>query len=414
MIKIKYYKSFSLFLFVLLIVAISDDTIFFGTNSNLIFINFKYIFLVSLCLLLVIDEFFIKKTKHKNFALALCIVMCINIIATMLYHSDFRGGYPYKVALLFSAYIITKRISFERFSIAYEKIIYTIALVSVVTFPLGYFFPQIISVLPVISNTVGTTFYNLVFNVLPTSSSLMRNYGIFREPGVYQMFLITSALLYLHNAEVLSVKRLIVYYFAIIFTFSTTGYISLALLTLLILLKNKINPKNNIDKILIKTAIMILIMYLLSFTNILSLDGPVFDKLFDTKRYTTIARFSSITSNYNIWCHYPLIGAGINLVDKMFPELTFLSYGLYYTHNTNTFMIELASFGIIYGVLLAYGFYKLAGRLSEGFASKLVIFTIFMVLSSGEKLVYSLILYILMFYGIMSVNLRSTLQHTKY
>lgn len=53
---------------------------------------------------------------------------------------------------------------------------------------------------PVFRNSMGFEFHNFFLSIVPDTYVKNRNFGIFREPGVYQFFLITA--LYLNNYEV--------------------------------------------------------------------------------------------------------------------------------------------------------------------------------------------------------------------
>lgn len=53
---------------------------------------------------------------------------------------------------------------------------------------------------PVFQNSMGFEFHNFFLSIVPDTYVKNRNFGIFREPGVYQFFLITA--LYLNNYEV--------------------------------------------------------------------------------------------------------------------------------------------------------------------------------------------------------------------
>ena len=53
---------------------------------------------------------------------------------------------------------------------------------------------------PVFQNSMGFEFHHFFLSIVPDTYVKNRNFGIFREPGVYQFFLITA--LYLNNYEV--------------------------------------------------------------------------------------------------------------------------------------------------------------------------------------------------------------------
>lgn len=141
-------------------------------------------------------------------------------------------------------------------------------------------------------------------------------------------------------------------------------------------------------------------IYLTIYTDLLSSSGMIFDKFSNMKRTTTIARFASVFSNIEIWKNSPMFGAGLIAVDEMFPNITYQLYGKMVTHNTNTLFCELATYGIVYVCIFVYGYIKFSHAMSNRIVERLLIFVIILILFFGEKLTFSPIIYILLFYGI--------------
>ena len=102
-----------------------------------------------------------------------------------------------------------------------------------------------VQVTPVI-NGGGFEFFNFVFAIVPDTYVKTRNFGIFREPGVYQFFLLIA--LYLNNYVIFwdSAKK---YWIAngilavtMVTTFATGGMIELCILAAVLFFdKNKLN-----------------------------------------------------------------------------------------------------------------------------------------------------------------------------
>lgn len=135
-------------------------------------------------------------------------------------------------------------------------------------------------------------------------------------------------------------------------------------------------------------------------TDLLTAEGLVFGKLFNMKRNTMIARFSSVFANIEIWKESPIFGAGLITVDKRFPILSYQLYGKATSHNTNTLLCELATYGVIYVGILVCGYIKLSCAMSNRNIERLLILVILFVLFCGEKLTFSPIIYVLLFYGL--------------
>ena len=91
------------YLFLPLIIYVSDDTVLFGTNINQTFIYAKYAILVSVLLMLSFGNKGFVHTRQFRF----CIGMCLLVMFSSLLNDDLRLGLVYKcvVLLLSCAYV---------------------------------------------------------------------------------------------------------------------------------------------------------------------------------------------------------------------------------------------------------------------------------------------------------------------
>ena len=111
-----------------------------------------------------------------------------------------------------------------------------------------------------------------------------------------------------------------------------------------------------------------------------------------------IARSASIVVNLIIWRKSPILGAGLVSISEQFPILTYQIYGKAISHNTNTLLCELATYGIVYTFILLYGYAEFSKAMSCKISERLLILGIIFILFCGEKLTFSLIVYVLFFY----------------
>lgn len=193
-------------------------------------------------------------------------------------------------------------------------------------------------------------FYGLAFTVeLP---SYYRLYGIFREPGLYQFFLIIA--LYLNNNIIEWDKTNTPWYInallavCTIITFSTNGIIELVLLIGVQYIENKYyqNKKiRNITLILGVIAFMIL-------GYIIYKDGAIYRELraMITKLYTktnsSVARYGSIIVDIKLFLQNPIFG------DKLATVLHAVE------HNTCSSLILYAVYGVVGGTLNAAAWFS--------------------------------------------------------
>ncbi len=95
-------------------------------------------------------------------------------------------------------------------------------------------------------------------------------------------------------------------------------------------------------------------------------------------------------------------------MESLFPRLSLSLLGKVSNHNTNTIMCELATFGIIYALIFVGGYMKFAKKISKNFLEYILVVLIILIMSCGERLSYSPITYLLMFYGFSEKSSKAT------
>lgn len=401
--NIKISQTRGLFIFTFIFVFISDDTLLFQMSKDEIFTTIKYfaIIFATIMLLLKLTQKGTISISKQNLSFFLILSLCIFI--TMMVNLDFRRGYLYKIILLVYAFSFVILYDLETFARCFIAIIRFLAICSLVGFFIVAVNPKALAFAPIFQSTNGLKYYNLFIFTSPVSfySGFVRNQGIFREPGVYQMYLMLALIMDNFLLKNKSVKRIILFSATIVSTMSTTGYIALAFFLLVLILKADGITKHQ-KEILIFLAVVAFIL-MASFTTIFSLDlsnqyNSVFAKILNPKRSSTVARFASITENLLLAFEKPLAGVGITKLDELFPVYSLKHYGFQTTHNTNTLMIQFASHGFLYGIVWVVGMYRLSKRIDKKNSS--LLFLIFFILFAGENLTYSCYSNLLLAYGL--------------
>lgn len=392
------------FLLILLFIYISDDTVLFGTNANRAFANFKYIYIMISAVVF----FIIVLGKNHSVIQKKCcyyIIALIGLIfSSMLVNADVRLGYFYKVCLLLYAYSLTQLIGLEEFAQHFTRIIYILALCSLIGYAVLYINPALLTIFPRVKNIASAFFYNAGVFISPLrSGELLRNYGIFREPGVYQMFLIMALLFQMYIIRTNSLLRYIVYIAAIITTMSTTGYIALGVVMFLFIFNQKDLATSK--RIILILLVLICVVLLTHYTNIFSLSlddarSSVFVKLKNENSASRVARFASITENLRMALEKPFLGVGLTALGDKFPTYAKLHYGIRTVHNTNTVLIQFAAHGLLYGFLWCIAYWKFARTINKKYC--LIVFITIIILYIGENLTFSGFASLFLMYGITS------------
>lgn len=395
-----------LLIMVIIAIVVSDDTLLFGTNLDNRFISAKYIIIIATFCLLFIRVFAERIKINANVFLIAITMMSLLIISCVL-NNDFRLGYFYRCILVMSGLLFTTVISFDDFTLHYDKVMKSLAIASLIGFALFRSFAIVLDLFPTVLNSAHMEFYNLFFTVIPKySGGFARNYGIFREPGVFQMFLIIGLMFQMFALKRPRTKVQIVYIIALVTTFSTTGYIALIFVAILYFTKKNDSHGEKTSKVIIIVCLLLILIYLLFFTGFIYKEGygSVFGKLTDSTNASLSARLASVVVNLKLFFNSPVWGVGVTHVDTSFAPLAQSILGVYTIHNTNTVFWQLAAYGAIFTFLWLCGIYKLCRRLSVKKIDTMVIFIIFMILFFGENLSYSLITSVLLFYGLNGSN----------
>lgn len=180
-------------LIVFVVIVISEDTVLFGTNSNSLYVYVRYaIYLLLYVALLRRNNSFCRYTSNLRFYATIFIV---SICGIMVINSDYRMGYVLQMLLILLSVEIVSLIQFHRFAILFSRIVYFLSVCSIVVTTLYMFIPSVFVYFPTISNYADVTFYNLYISVVFTSVDVIRNTGIFREPGVFMIYLTFALML---------------------------------------------------------------------------------------------------------------------------------------------------------------------------------------------------------------------------
>lgn len=388
------------FWLVFLLIYCSQDALLFGTNANKIFFLIKNIFLVLvLCLLVRKSNKNISVNKNSS-KLALFGLVVMSLLTSVL-NFDITLKYFYEILLFFIAYNVTRILSFEKFKEHFVYSLYYLSLLSIALYAVSLFSYSLIELMPSFKNDSGFIYYSFLglCNVSEVPMyGMMRNASLFREPGVYVIFLIIS-LIFLYNTKTIDKgqrnKILLVSSVAILTTLSTAGYIGLLLLVGYLVL-GKSNQIGYGSKLFVIFLCIIGVYFVL--TND-SLYSPVFNKL-SGGNDSADSRFGAISNNIDMWSKdvmSVLFGNGYqyveNNIDLVSVEKKYVS-----VHNTNTLLKMLSVHGIFYFITIITLLFASSRKIASNHFS-IYVMLVLCVMLSNEDLIFNQILYIILFYG---------------
>ena len=215
-----------------LIICVSQDTLLFGTNGNSIYTTIaKVIPFVVIGLIVVSRNVFLWNKKKFTMVSVICMLPVISCVA----NGENINNYVYRFAIMLAGAFVVMFMEMRMFYELFRRIIDFLSIWSIGTFMLSYLVPGLVKMMPIIRNSRGFGYYNMIFSVVSFDGSL-RNHSIFREPGMFMVMLVIATFIEILIAEKINMKRIFLYSIAILTTISTAGYIILALVYIYIIL----------------------------------------------------------------------------------------------------------------------------------------------------------------------------------
>lgn len=396
-------NTFAEYVCVFLTIYLSIDTLLFGTNVN----AFARIALIGLTIALSFFLFVrrwvktghILITRKDSFTLffMLGILVASHLKALLLLGTGIEGQYIYNYLLIVYMFELSQVLDLNEFCHKYVNIMTFLAGFAIVLY--CFDIAGIAEKIPSLhmTNTAGACFYHFGFGAtmehLPYYT--IRAYGIFREPGVFAIYLgIATGILLLFQKR-FSLIKLLILSIAIILTFSTAGYIIL-LAEIAIFVIMKANSKR---ELYIKIAVCALLI-----VAIIVLEGvydTVFGK-FHVENDSLNSRVYSVISGLDFSVISPILGCGWKYISENFEATTYSKYGIANAAFTNTYLRMAATYGWIYTLFMIQRIYRLIRNGIHGRTRYFPIFfsmcvlVLWIVMFSNEGMVLNPLLYLWM------------------
>jgi len=398
--EIKTSLTLAHYVILLIVIYISDDTFNFGTNENYMYLIIKYIIYFFLTLYLIVASN-LKFLTIFSKSLVVFYLIVFFVFMTSFFNLDLSGGYVYQIWLFFLAILIVNFYSHKEFVMTYSKLIYFISLISLLIFVISSISPSFFQIFPAQTNSAGATFYNLGICIVSFENLYVRNMSIFREPGVFMIYLNMAIIFELFFKEKVNRRYLLVFIFAIFSTLSTAAFLILGSILIAYLFtknKNKAVLKN---KALIMGLGIIAIAFIFSSSTFYSM---IFDKIGKNSigEGSSLARGISVVANFNIFLENFIFGTGIKIYPLEFSKATLALIGISLDigNNTNTITTLFAVYGFFIGCLFIFMLFSFAKKTSNSLIVRIIIFFVLIMFYSNEDLRYSLMSATLLMWGL--------------
>jgi len=396
--KIPSIKDLNLTVIIGGMIYISPDSIIFKSFSTEKIQLFTILFLCSTSIFL-IHRILKNSIPITTRNVLIFIYLVTSVLLSSLINLDFSLGFYYLILLFITSFLIAHFYGIERIARVFNKWIIFICINSIVLFVILSVFSELLIAIPTIENSRDIAYKNLYIVATFVDVSSQRVIGIFREPGVFSVY-ITVALIF--NLFVLSDSKNInwVLIITMLLTFSTSGYIALILVFIASFVKNSKGIKS-LPSIFFVVMVSVIIV---SFN--FDLFGLVFNK-FDSSSSsygTFLARSASVFVNADIIINNFFFGVGLTDYPEQFFDFSIQIYGIGLesgTQSTNTFFAHGAVLGA--GVMVTTLF--LIWRLAKSVSNKNVIVCVLIFLAilsvlSSQDLRFSNLFNLLIFLGV--------------
>lgn len=388
--------GFWAYFFVFTAVYFSMDTLMFGTNKEEIYSTILYVSVPFFAVIAFMYGALMRKRVHA-IALMVTFMMCLMVLCThFAAEQELNLKYFFECLVILQAYLICTVIPVQDFKKAFVNVMALLAAVSVFGFVLRYVYPGIVKVLPVITNTSDYKYGSLLLTTIPHDMLYVtfRNYGIFREPGVYQFFLNLALIFLMEKPDMSKSWQFYVILLAMVFTFSTAGYILCMAIILVYFFLDRLEIK--LETVVPVALGVVAVLFLFS-RGIIKADSNIFTKLFSSNASTN-SRFGSIAVDFHIALLNPVFGSGFEFVEHNFRTIALDEFALNEMHNTNTVMKMMAVHGFAMPILFLSGIALFCRKhlIRRGWT---VFFVVFAAMMSASDLIFNTLIYILMIYG---------------
>ena len=395
-------KSLGLTALVYLLMFVSHDTFFFGTNANYTMTTIPRYVMAVFIAVTALRVFMHRLDRNKCNTLLFGMLMICLYIVLAIYHREYMQVTSIKLLCMTGALFFVLQYDFADYKEAFIKAMVINAIAAIILEIMVYASHGLALALPRMTNTAGVQITTIGVAGIDSgnlSSVLIRNGGIFWEPGVFQMYLNLAIIMLLFGYPEIRKKTLLILSLGVFITFSTTGFIVYGwiMVSYFFLKRKKVITAKTAIAMVSFLIIAVGLFFVIDFTPLTEI---VFGKLSDSASGSTVARKASVFVNLQMAWEHPLTGVGNRAMLDEMTTRSLAMFGKSTTHNTNTLLFQFGSFGAVFGALFTYGTFRFTGLFSRKALIRIALFAAIVLIYVGENLKYSMLPYLLIFYGI--------------
>ena len=384
------------FLFMFVLVYISEDVLIFATNRNRLLFWVKLAVLASATVALLVWDFY-KGCSYRSSGILPTALMCLNVVVTLGLLTELDNRHVYTLMLLVLSLIIVHKLTEEEFVEFFSNIMVFLAIFSLIQYVIFLIAYPVAKLAPTVTNINGYRFSNWLFSVsmFKEDYDIMpyRNWGIYREPGVYVIFLALALIFELFFREKPRLFRVLILLLTTFTTFSTAGYIIAIIIMVLHTLQIKASIWKKVAGLVGLVVAAVLLSLILELCNV-----PIYHWVFEKLKReggSAGSRVGSILSNLMLFARSPLIGNGwVGMAENSATIQSVVKAG----HNTNTLLIYYSVYGILFGSTMLFGSMRFFLLRKRGVVGVLLAI-VWVIALSNANLTLNITVYLIAFYG---------------
>ncbi len=330
------------------------------------------------------------------------LILFIYITLYIVRENDYLTGFKNLFTIICAMFYVAQY-QFNDIKESFIRVMKLITIVSLVFFTLYLIIPSLDNMF-VVQNRGGSMLYSCL-GIFVKMVGKTRNCGLFWEPGAFQAF-VNIALIFEISKDDCNIKNILWFAIGVATTFSTTGYMVLALLIIFYLFKHTDMTQKGLGQALVILLIVIFCAFVFQDYIFGVSQNTVFGKLYTffeyeeynfTRKSSATTRYFSIIKPLELFIQHPLLGVG-NAEAKAQTDY-FLGGNL-----TCTFVNWLAMYGIIYGGILICGYWKFCKRLFSETRYALLSLVCMIMITSSEDFSINAVFYIFPFIGYIKIT----------
>lgn len=330
------------------------------------------------------------KAVFADRRLAAAVLFAAVLLAPMVIKQDWRFMYVSVLLGLLVAVLFSYFTSVEELARVYVAVITFLGVYSLLThYVLRYLVEGGLLRVPSFYNYFGCEFYNFGLSVESVTYVKNRNFGMFREPGVYQFFLVLALVLnnyhvsWKKNWQLWLINGLLAV--TVLSTFATGGVIEMGLLAVVLFFDKKWYK----NKLALGLCVAGVVAVGAAAAYILISKGPLYEDLYYmfyklvAPEESSVSRVGSIVLNLQMFLKNPLVGQHMSMVLEAIQD------------NTSSTTILLATTGIGGGVLHVASWLALAWSQERKVWVNLALALIFFMSFNTQNLTWDIFFWLL-------------------